>query len=213
VGQVVILFDGRGAYSEARIKAAQGRAIATGLAGPLLEQPSPCPRLTIATAVPKGERADWLVEQASQLDVSTLQWLTCDRSVVKPREGGQKIDKWQRLAIESAKQCGRAWLMDIRPPVSLTQLLAASWRQVLWLEPGADSSPIQGILAGAEIIGDWLALVSPEGGWSDAERTLLSQRVQNGKAQRVRLTRTILRVETACAALAAVVMSRHPTFI
>jgi RsmE family RNA methyltransferase len=51
------------------------------------------------------------------------------------------------------------------------------------------------------------ALIGPEGGWSDAERAALEQAVAAGSVHRVRLTQTVLRIETACAAVAAIVMS------
>jgi RsmE family RNA methyltransferase len=49
------------------------------------------------------------------------------------------------------------------------------------------------------------ALVGPEGGWSERERGLLEGLAESGAVTRVRLTRTVLRIETACAAVAALV--------
>jgi RsmE family RNA methyltransferase len=51
------------------------------------------------------------------------------------------------------------------------------------------------------------ALIGPEGGWSEREFTLLEAAAEGGKVTRVRLTKTVLRIETACAAIAAIVMS------
>jgi 16S rRNA (uracil1498-N3)-methyltransferase len=205
-GEPVILFDGRGAWIAGHIAGSvdKRRPVAVEVASPLTVDPPPAPRLTLATAIPKGERADWLVEQASQLNVSRISWLTCDRSVVKPREGSAKVEKFRRLAIESAKQCHRTHLLHIDDPVDVNALLKANPSStLLWLDPRAPQSLPQ--LLPALSSTDILALVGPEGGWSDGENALLSSHSQ---IQPIRLTPTVLRIETAAAAVAAILMSR-----
>ena len=69
-------------------------------------------RLTLATAVPKGERFDWLVEKATELGVDRLVPIVTERSVVDPRAA--KLDRLRRVIVEASKQCGRNRLMDAR---------------------------------------------------------------------------------------------------
>jgi 16S rRNA (uracil1498-N3)-methyltransferase len=178
------------------------------LEGGVHVQAPPTRLLTLATAVPKGERAEWLVEQASQLNVAKLQWLACDRGVVKPREGGAKLDKWRRLAVESAKQCRRLHLMAVEELAGLEEVLKkARGDKILWLEPreGDASAKVAEAMQGWS--GNVLALIGPEGGWSQREFALLEAAAQRNELLRVRLTTTVLRIETACAAIAALVMS------
>jgi 16S rRNA (uracil1498-N3)-methyltransferase len=203
-GDEIIAFNGRGGWCEALLVTIDKSGT---LAAPtrIAVDPPPAPALTLATSVPKGERADWLVEQASQLNVSVIQWLDCQRSVVKPREGGQKIDKWRRLAIESAKQCGRTHLLQIEDLTPLDTLLQRP-TPLLWLDPRPGGQSVAQILATLPADAPLTALIGPEGGWSDAELTLL-QAADSGRLHRVRLTPTVLRIETACTALAAIVMS------
>lgn len=209
-GQSIELFDGHGHFSHATLLApASNRDLPVRAAPVELSAPARV-RLTLATAVPKGDRADWLVEQASQLNVAAIQWLDTDRSVVKPREGGQKIEKWRRLAIESAKQCGRNYLMEILEPRSLEAVLqsAPPSEQILWLDPHETPSPAASG-EGEPNAADILALVGPEGGWSPRESALLQAAVVAQRARSIQLTPTILRIETACAAIAAIVMSNN----
>jgi 16S rRNA (uracil1498-N3)-methyltransferase len=215
-GQPILLFDGAGHWSTGKLAAVGKHELTATLTGPLTTDAPPATALTLAAAIPKGERAEWLVEQASQLDVAAIQWLDTDRGVVKPKEGGGKLAKWRRLAIESAKQCGRTHLMDIREPLSLTAALACATAEnetlpqtLLWLEPreGPDSRPLAAIAAARPP--RITALIGPEGGWSDREFQLLEARAAAGALTRVRLTRTVLRIETACAAVAALINSRH----
>jgi 16S rRNA (uracil1498-N3)-methyltransferase len=140
------------------------------------------------------------------LNVGAVQWMSCEHGVVKPREGGGKMEKWRRLAVESAKQCGRAHLLEIREPMSVDDVLGAgAVDRVLWLDPGPGGKTVAQALSGF-VGGTVMALVGPEGGWSDDERRLLETRVAAGTIQRVRLTSTVLRIETACAAVGAIVM-------
>lgn len=208
-GEAVVLFDGAGTWCEARFSMGGGKREVGALVGlPLRRDPLPGIRLTLACAVPKGERAEWLVEQASQLYVMRLQWLACDRGVVKPREGGGKIEKWRRLAVESAKQCGRTHVMGVSEPVTLEGLVEATPVGVplLWLDPRAETGAREFLprLAGA---GEVVALVGPEGGWSDREAALLGRAGEGRAVHRLRLTETVLRIETAASTLAAVLLA------
>lgn len=204
-GHAILLFDGQGAWAPATLTRVTKTHATAKLDQLLALDPPPAPHLTIATAVPKGDRAEWLVEQASQLNVAVIQWLDCQRSVVKPGEGGQKIAKWRRLAIESAKQCGRNHLLQIEPPISLETIRARPGHH-LWLDPRGGVSVAQAF-ASLPRQAMLTALIGPEGGWSEAEQTLLQSAADAGRIHRVRLTPTVLRIETACTALAAIVMS------
>jgi 16S rRNA (uracil1498-N3)-methyltransferase len=213
-GETVEVFDGKGAAAKGRLIGEHGQPVREPVKIHIKDQPTvtppPRPALTLATAIPKGDRAEWLIEQASQLNVTRIAWLDCDRSVVKTKEGGNKLEKWQRLAMESAKQCGRAHLLDIAEPVPLATLLqraASDAPKILWLEPregGHSRSVREAVKKSDEQI---TALIGPEGGWSPREFALLEQGAERGILSRVRLTPTVLRIETACAAVAAIIMA------
>jgi 16S rRNA (uracil1498-N3)-methyltransferase len=205
-GDAVVLFDGGGAWTMATLTALAKSAVHAAAKEALNVDSPPDLRLTLATAAPKGDRAEWLLEQASQLNAAVVQWLDCERGVVKPREGGGKIDKWRRLAIESAKQCGRTHILEVRELASLQAVLLAAPQKVLWLDPGEGGQRAGEAMAGMRT-GSVLALIGPEGGWSDGEHAILNELAKGGRIGRVRLTPTVLRIETACAALAALVMA------
>lgn len=205
VGDTVELFDGRGTVATGAI-IALGRTMRVELAERHTVEP-PRPKLTLACAVPKGDRAATLVEAATQLGVDRLAWLVTARSVVEPRPAKQA--RFERIAIEAAKQCGRAWLMPIDPPAPLAHVLAEPARpgelrlmadvQDLHAGPtrGDGSSNINAVSAVSAVT----ALVGPEGGWTDAERT----DARAAGYDPWRLGPHTLRVETAALAAAAIV--------
>src|ERR1035437_5783898 len=76
-GTPITVFDGQGGWSQGVLQGETGAKlpkthIAVHLSGGVHVDPIPPLKLTLATAVPKGERAEWLVEQASQLNVAKL---------------------------------------------------------------------------------------------------------------------------------------------
>ncbi len=159
--------------------------------------------LTVAAAVPKGERADWMVEKLSELGVSKFVPLAAARSVVLP-EGRNKRDRWVRIATESAKQCRRAGVMRIEELTGVQELLATRppQSQLFVLSTAHDAMPI---VEAVELAPgrQFLMLIGPEGGWTEQE---IDQFVAAGAAG-LKLTDSVLRVETAAIATAAVIMS------
>jgi 16S rRNA (uracil1498-N3)-methyltransferase len=156
--------------------------------------------LTIASAIPKGERSDWMIEKLSELGVSAFIPLAAARSVVLP-EGRNKLDRWARIATESAKQSRRAGTMSIGTLTTLEaamqQIQGTGW--VCSTMPG--TTPIREL---SRNLPKALTLfIGPEGGWTEEELTAFS----HAKIVSVRLTDTVLRVETAGVAGAAILLS------
>lgn len=161
-------------------------------------------QLTIASAVPKGARADWMVEKLSELGVARFIPLQTERSVVHP-EGKGKLDRWQRVAEESAKQSHRTGVMQISPLTTLHKLIDTL--------PTTLAAACLSTAPGAIPISRWLGncalclLIGPEGGWSPAELSHFETR----RLTPLTLGATILRVETAAIAAAAVVSAYTPS--
>ena len=128
----------------------------------------PSPRIVIGSAVPKGSRSDAMVDQLSQVGVSRLILLRSERGVVvDPRPG--RLEKFRRRAIESAKQCRRAWIMEVDGPRDLASLLDEPNIVGVILEPGPLVKPPWSPPPSWHAAAQLLALVGPEGGWSPTE--------------------------------------------
>lgn len=201
-GDRVELFDGGGGAVQAEVVTVGRDRVELQTVGEPLEDRTPACRLTLATAVPKGERFDWLVEKATELGVVRLIPLITERSVVDPRAA--KLERLRRCVIEAAKQCGRNRLMELDPPTSWASLVAgASADSDLRLMAHPDGvRPSQWPRAGSDR--SVLLAVGPEGGFTDAEVDLA--RSQGWSI--VGLGATILRIETAGLVGCATVLAR-----
>jgi 16S rRNA (uracil1498-N3)-methyltransferase len=197
-GDRVVLFNGDGREYPAEVVAADRRAVTLAVRPPVevaRELPAP---LVVGSALPKGDRADFLVEKLTELGATRFVPLLTARAVVRPR--ASVVAKFERAVIEASKQCGRNRLMLVDPPqawdafVTRTDLPAT--RLVLHTGPG---------LAGATAGGGCAVAVGPEGGVAPDE---LARAVEAGWAV-VSLGPRVLRVETAAVAAAALLGSRR----
>jgi len=160
------------------------------------------PIWTVASAVPKGERADWMVEKLSELGATAFIPLIAARSVVVP-EGKNKLERWARIATESAKQSRRPGVMRIQRPTALGDALhpVREGAMGICLSTSQDAATIAIALSGHSANRELVLFVGPEGGWTEAEMG----EFERAGAMAVRLTSTILRVETAAVAASAVI--------
>lgn len=200
-GDEIIVFDGGGSEWRARV-ARVGRA---EIDLELLERRDRDRELsievTLASALPKGDRQRWLVEKSVELGVRRLVPLMTERGVAQPVE--KALARLRRTVVEASKQCGRNRLMEIAEPQAWPEFCAANSGddelRILADPAGnielpalterlrADAQPTSLVLA-----------VGPEGGWTDAERKCAS----SNDWQLVSLGSRILRVETAALLLA-----------
>ncbi len=193
-GEIVDVFDGRGGGYRARVAVIAKKHAVLEVLEPLPE-PAPFPlSVTLATAVPKGDRFDWLVEKATELGVARLVPVRFERSVAEPR--GSRLDRLRRRVVEASKQCGRLDLMEVTDLSPLGDYLASeSAVSRLLAHPGGQPLACLADLNPGSMVS---LLVGPEGGVTAEEVALC---VREGWCP-VGLGPTILRVETA--ALAAV---------
>jgi 16S rRNA (uracil1498-N3)-methyltransferase len=205
VGDVVVLFDGSGAEFSARIeKVGRAEIQLAVVSREAVDRELPL-AITLAVALPKGDRQRWLVEKATELGAAELCPLETEHS--GPQSVGASLERLRRGVIEAAKQCGRNRLMEIGSPMKFSDLVAtASTAGPRWLAHpgGADLSKVLAeTFARPHPAGVTLA-IGPEGGFAESE----VERARAAGWQVVGLGRRILRVETAALALAAAVASR-----
>lgn len=164
------------------------------LAG-VLPDHEPGLRVTLYQGMAKGDKMDLVVQKATEIGAAAVVPVRMARCVAKPDDKAtQKAQaRWQRIAREAAKQCGRAVTPEIGEPLGIKQLAGLCGGQPLLIpwEEAADGSLTQAL--GVQQDGKVGILIGPEGGITLEEIELL---VAAG-AKTVTLGRRILRTETA----------------
>ena len=162
----------------------------------------------LAQGLPKSDKMDYIVQKAVELGVRGIYPMAAEHCVVQYDQAKQKTrrERWQKIAVEAAKQCGRAVVPVVEPVASLASILASVDPEtiVLMLYEGQAAQGLKQALA--ERPGkSYLLLIGPEGGFSAKEVALC----ENHGVMVVTMGPRILRTETAALAGVAVVMYEY----
>lgn len=199
-GDEVSVFDGAGKEFRARVAQARREFAELDLDEAIEPTRPESPlRITLAVALLKGEKFDLVVQKATELGVAKIVPLITRYADIKLRDesdASKRVARWQRIALEAAKQSGRAVVPTIEHPTPFESMLGPSNPCLLFSEKKGRGLTQIDTNAVTAIIGS-------EGGWSDEE---LDQARAAG-AQIVTLGGRILRAETA--AIAATALLQH----
>lgn len=169
----------------------------------------PCPgepsvRVTILAGLPKGDRADFIVQKCTEAGASEILFFPCHRCVARltgPSE--KKVARWQRIAEEAAKQSGRG----VIPQVGVLEDLAQAFNRAnatdlpLFMYETGERRTLKEVLEGAGTISTAAVITGPEGGFEPYE----AQLAEAMKLHICSMGPRIFRCETApMAALAAI---------
>lgn len=183
-GEEVTVSDGRGAV----VRCVFRRAGDLEIAGDVEVVPAPAPPITVAFAVPKGERAEWAVQKLTEVGVDAIVLLHSARSVVRwddDARATRRVERLRRVAREAAMQSRRARLPSVDGPVAFAEAAGTLVGACLADVPGDGH-------VGPPSLRTPAVLVGPEGGWDDGERAV--------GLLRVALAPHVLRAETAAVA-------------
>lgn len=204
VGESVRISDGHGSVADCEVAAVLPDGLTLRVVS-RSELAPPSPRLVVAQALPKGDRAELAVETMTELGVDEIVPWSASRSVVQwqGERGAKAQAKWQRTAREAAKQSRRAWVPTISPLATTTSIARRMAGTVgLVLHESATVVMTSASIADVAlpVDGDVLIVVGPEGGISDDELAVFA----SADAIAVRMGDPVLRTSTAGpAALAA----------
>ncbi len=165
-GAAVALLAADGREYAGRIARLERDAAIVALEGAPRARPEAC-AITLAAAIIKGPRMDFLVEKAAELGVRALRPLQCARSVVRD-PGATRIDRWRRLAIAAAKQSLSAHPMEISAPATVAAIAAAMAKDTFAVSCAIGAEPLGATLRQIRPRAILIAC-GPEGGFDDEE--------------------------------------------
>jgi 16S rRNA (uracil1498-N3)-methyltransferase len=207
-GDEVFVFDGAGREYRCVIADIASRSMTLTVAEETQPAKPESPLdLTLAVALLKGEKFDLVVQKATELGVTTLVPLITTRADVRirePQDAARRVERWQRIALESAKQCGRARLTLVNAPTNVDEF----FRSITDVHLGVmftarDGGSVEVAFETKPEFKSVIAMVGSEGGWTDDE---ISQ-ARKHQWQLVTLGGRTLRAETA--AIVAATLLQH----
>ena len=198
VGTRIVVCDGQGGEASADIS----EVVAGIVSATIVErqrQAGSGVMMTLIQAVPKAQKMEWIIQKATEIGVWSIFPVMTDRGVVKLEyeRADKRTGRWQRIAVEAAKQCRTAWIPSVHPvqdlAVVLDSRLALDVLLIGSLEEGA--IPLRNCLGEIKArcpksIG---LLIGPEGDFSPRE----SELARKAGAIPVSYGTRVLRVETA----------------
>lgn len=200
-GDSILLANGRGLEAEAKILTAEKSGVEVEVTT-LRDSAARGFHLDLLQAPLKGPRMDWLVEKATELGVDAIHVVESEHAVA----GGERSERWQRIAQAAMKQSGNPRLPQIHDAAPLSEVLKRlppAFAGFL-LSPSAKAGlaeAVQARLSGGAT--HFVLVIGPEGGFSKAEE----EAFQSRGFQPCLLSTQILRGETA--ALTALAIALH----
>jgi 16S rRNA (uracil1498-N3)-methyltransferase len=208
-GEEVFVFDGEGREYRCVIADIAARSMTLTVAEETeAAKPESPVDLTLAVALLKGEKFDVVVQKATELGVTKLVPLITARADVRirePQDAARKVERWQRIALEASKQCGRARLMQLTVPLGLDEFfrsIADVQLHVMFTE--RDGGSLDDAIEAKPDFKSVIALVGSEGGWTDNE--ISEARARDWKL--ITLGGRTLRAETAAIVAATLLQTR-----
>jgi len=201
VGSQISLFNERDGEFTAELASVERREVIAKIVSHVETNRESPLQLTLVQAIGKGERMDWAIQKAVELGITAIQPIISERTVVQLK--GDRVDKrqrhWQQVVISACEQSGRVQIPAVEEPLSLT-----AWCQNARSGWVMDPTAAAGLAELAVPNGSQNVVVGPEGGFSDAELSALSDCGISG----LRFGPRILRTETAGLALLANLQAR-----
>ena len=192
VGDAIVLFNGDGGEYPAAVVAVGKKSVTVNVLRRDEVSREVAFPVVVGSALPKGDRADYLIEKLVEVGATRFVPLVTERSVVIPKEN--TLAKLERQVIEASKQCGRNVLMRIDPPKLWAEFVhSPDLPPMKYVLHTADGSPAERPTGGVAFA------VGPEGGFTPGE---VSAAVAGGWRV-ASFGPRVLRVETAAVVAAA----------
>lgn len=202
-GEELIIVDGPGKENVAEIENADKEGVTVRLTERrdcLSERDG---NIVLYQSVSKGERMDLTIQKSVELGVTKIVPVFSERCVVKPSKDGKKTDRWQKIALEAARQSGRGIVPEVAEPMSFKEAVEDSKNRKLILFPWEEEhgTTMKQAIEGRDM-SDIGFFIGPEGGFTAEEADM----AESAGAHKVTIGKRILRTETAGPAVLAMLL-------
>lgn len=209
-GSRLTVSDGNGTDYTVEISKMCSNCIYADIVNASQSKTEPPLEITLFQGVPKQEKMDFIIQKSVELGVRRIVPLLTERTVVRfgsERDKENRLKRWQRVAVEAAKQCNRSIVPEVTVPLDFNEgikLVEDSQLSFIAYEKESDSSLKNYFKTGnmQHGISKAAVIIGPEGGFSEQE----IDRAISLRAVPITLGPRIFRTETAGLVVLSIIM-------
>ena len=173
-GEDVIICDGEGTDYKCRLVYADKEQAEAEVLEVVPCPAEPTVKTTLLCGLPKGDRVDYIIQKGVEAGAYEILFFNCERCVARPENPEKKLERWQRIAEEAAKQSGRGIIPQVGWAGDFAQALDAAVKKDLGLfmyETG-EREALNAVLEENKTVATAAIITGPEGGFAEFEAKL-----------------------------------------
>lgn len=198
-GDEVLLINGEGLECIAEITDLDESSVRLAVKGRHISSAEPDKRITLFQCLPKQGKMEVIIQKCVELGIHAIVPTVSNRCVVKLEGKENKLLRWNKVSVEAAKQCGRAFVPEVKPPVRLEKIDFSCFDAVLLAYENEYERSLKSVLRSGIKLDSTAIVIGPEGGFEPSE----AEYIINAGGIAVSLGKRILRTETAGMAMLA----------
>ncbi len=207
VGDTVTVCDSSGSDYEARIATVEQNRLTCDIISKQKCASEPEIKVTLFQGVPKGSKMEYIIQKTTELgihEIVPVKLARCVSRVESKKDEIKKLDRWQKIAEAAAKQSGRGIIPEIKPFMTLDEVVNASSGFDLFFAPYEceEKQTLREVLLSKTDVKSIGFLIGPEGGFDITE----AEKIKKALLPTVTLGKRILRTETAGEAVLTMIM-------
>ena len=173
-GEDMIICDGKGTDYKCRLVKADKEQVEAEVIEIVPCPAEPSVQVTVLCGLPKGDRTDYIIQKCVEAGASEIMFFQSDRCVAKPDKPEKKLERWQRIAEEAAKQSGRGIIPQVSWAGEYADALnIANQKELgLFMYETGEREALNAVLEANAQVRSAAIVTGPEGGFAPFEADL-----------------------------------------
>ena len=173
-GEDMIICDGKGTDYKCRLVKADKEQVEAEVIEIVPCPAEPSVQVTVLCGLPKGDRTDYIIQKCVEAGASEIMFFQSDRCVAKPDKPEKKLERWQRIAEEAAKQSGRGIIPQVNWAGEYADALnVANQKELgLFMYETGEREALNAVLEANSDVKTAAIVTGPEGGFAPFEADL-----------------------------------------
>ena len=173
-GEDMIICDGKGTDYKCRLVKADKEQVEAEVIEIVPCPAEPSVQVTVLCGLPKGDRTDYIIQKCVEAGASEIMFFQSDRCVAKPDKPEKKLERWQRIAEEAAKQSGRGIIPQVSWAGEYADALnVANQKELgLFMYETGELEALNAVLEANSDVKTAAIVTGPEGGFAPFEADL-----------------------------------------